>query len=56
MRYLFIAGAILLGLLIPSSAQQGGALVVATCGTLPQAYAVGSVRQLTINTSGLLCL
>lgn len=32
-----------------------GALVVTTCGTLPQAYAAGSTRSLTVNTSGSLC-
>lgn len=32
-----------------------GAKVVATCGTLPQAYAVGATRQLTVNTNGQVC-
>lgn len=36
-------------------ADTGGALVVATCGTLPQAYAVGSTRSLTVNTNGQVC-
>lgn len=33
----------------------GGARVVATCGTLPQAFAVGATRQLTVNTNGQVC-
>jgi hypothetical protein len=33
----------------------GGALVVATCGTLGQAYAVGATRRLTVNTNGQVC-
>ena len=33
----------------------GGALVVATCGTLGQAYAVGATRSLTVNTNGQVC-
>ena len=32
-----------------------GALVVATCGTLGQAYAVGATRRLTVNTNGQVC-
>lgn len=37
-------------------AQSGnGARVVATCGTLPQAYSAGSTRQVTVNTSGQVC-
>lgn len=42
--------------LTPSRADSSGALVVTTCGTLPLAYAAGSTRQLTVNTSGLVCL
>ena len=34
----------------------GDALVVATCGTLPQPYAVGSTRQPTVNTAGVTCV
>jgi len=37
-------------------ADGGGAYVVATCGTLPVAYAVGSTRSITVNTSGQACL
>ena len=36
-------------------ADTGGALVVATCGTLPIQYAVGSTRSLTVNTNGQVC-
>lgn len=32
-----------------------GALVVQTCGTLPQAYAAGSTRSVTVDTNGNLC-
>lgn len=39
-----------------ASAQgSGGALVVATCGTLGQAYAVGATRRLTVNINGQVC-
>ena len=39
-----------------ASAQgSGGALVVATCGTLSPAYAVGTTRRLTVNTIGQVC-
>ena len=38
-----------------NSASAQDALVVATCGTLPQAYATGSTRQLTVDTSGRIC-
>lgn len=33
----------------------GGALVVATCGTLGQAFAVGSTRSMTVNVNGQVC-
>ena len=33
----------------------GGALVVATCGTLGQAFAVGATRSLTVNINGQVC-
>lgn len=33
----------------------GGALVVATCGTVPQVFAVGSTRSLTVNQNGQVC-
>lgn len=40
-----------------ANAQSGsGALVVASCGTVPVTYAVGSTRQITVNTSGQVCL
>ncbi len=32
-----------------------GALVVATCGTLPGTYAVGATRSLTVNINGQVC-
>jgi hypothetical protein len=47
--FLLVAGA---GLKAQGS---GGALVVATCGTLPGAYAVGATRRLTVNTNGQVC-
>lgn len=31
------------------------ALVVATCGTVPVTYAVGSTRQVTVDTNGQVC-
>ena len=40
----------------PRSQSGGGALVVASCGTLPQAYAVGSTRQPTVTTNGITCV
>ena len=38
-----------------SRAQTSGATVVATCGTLPQAYVAGTTRNLTVNTNGQVC-
>ena len=38
-----------------AKADNGGALVVATCGVLPLVFAVGSTRSLTVNTSGQIC-
>lgn len=36
-------------------ADSGGALVVATCGSLPKAFAAGSTRSITVNTQGQVC-
>ena len=56
---LLIAAALFANFLIPPPsavrADSSGALVVTTCGTLPLAYSVGSTRQLTVNTNGLVC-
>lgn len=38
------------------SAHAQDARVVATCGTLPQAYAAGSTQQPTVDVNGKLCL
>lgn len=45
----------LLGLLFCGNAYAQDALVVATCGTLPQAYAAGATRLLTVDTTGKIC-
>lgn len=45
----------LLGALLCGSAHAQDALVVATCGTLPLAYAPGATRLLTVNQNGQLC-
>jgi hypothetical protein len=43
-------------LLIPEAAfAQAGALVVATCGSLPQAYPAGSTRSIVVDVNGNLC-
>lgn len=55
LKYTLIAGALLVVGILYAYAQQGGALVVTTCGTLPQAFAVGSTRTLTVDTNGNLC-
>ncbi len=40
----------------PVRAQSGGgARVVTTCGSPPQAYVPGTTRQLTVNTNGQVC-
>lgn len=39
-----------------ASARAQDARVVATCGTLPQAYAAGSTQQPTVDMNGKLCL
>lgn len=45
----------LLAFLFCGAAQAQDALVVATCGTLPLAYAPGATRLLTVDTTGKLC-
>jgi hypothetical protein len=44
-----------LSIVVPRAQSGGGALVVTTCGTLPQAFVPGSTRSLTVNTNGVLC-
>lgn len=39
----------------PKAQSAGGALVVQTCGTLPQAFTVGSTRSLTVDVNGNTC-
>jgi hypothetical protein len=34
----------------------GGALVLTTCGVLPQPYAIGSTRQVTVDVNGVTCM
>ena len=36
-------------------ADTSGALVLATCGSLPLAYAVGTTRSMTLNVNGQVC-
>jgi hypothetical protein len=61
MKHLWLIGMLLLtgtAVVHRMSAQaqgSGGAFVVATCGTLPLAYAVGATRSLTVNTNGQVC-
>ena len=61
MTKFFILGALFFALtagtaVYTARAQSGvGALVVATCGTLAQNFAVGSTRQITVNTNGQVC-
>ena len=56
MRNLFARLFLLSLMFLPVAAHaQAGATVVATCGTLGQNYAQGSVRPLTQTTAGLLC-
>lgn len=45
----------LLGALLCGNAYAQDALVVATCGTLPLAYAPGATRLVTVDTAGRLC-
>jgi hypothetical protein len=45
----------ILAFLFCGAAQAQDALVVATCGTLPLAYAPGATRLLTVDTTGKLC-
>jgi hypothetical protein len=52
---IFLTALILLSACVSLSADDSGALVVQTCGTLPQPYAVGSTRQITVDTTGQLC-
>lgn len=54
MRYVLIA-AVLGAAILYAHAQSGGARVVSACGTLGQTYAVGSTRQVTVDTNGVLC-
>ena len=56
MRRIAIILGVLFGLTSQLAADSSGALVVATCGTLPLAYSVGSTRALTIDTNGLVCV
>lgn len=50
-----LAAALVVIFCLCMSAQAQDALVVQTCGTLPQAYAVGSTRQPTVDANGRLC-
>lgn len=50
-----VASLVISSLTLKAQTTGGGALVVATCGTLGQQFAVGSTRQLTVNTSGQVC-
>jgi hypothetical protein len=55
---LFLGAAIIATTLTPSKphAQSSGAMIVATCGTVPVSYThVGAVLPLTMNTLGKLC-
>jgi len=46
----------LVGAMISPRAQSGGgALVVQTCGVLPQAFTAGSTRSLTVDVNGNTC-
>ncbi len=47
---------VLLGLLFATPAWAQDALVVTTCGSLPQAYAAGSTRQPTVDVNGNTCV
>lgn len=48
---------LLIGLVVHLARAQSssGALVVTTCGTLLQAYTVGSTRTITVDTNGNTC-
>jgi hypothetical protein len=53
-----VAGVVLgLGVYIarPKAQSGGGALVVQTCGVLPQAFTAGSTRSLTVDVNGNTC-
>lgn len=44
-------------LILPTAAlAQSGALVVATCGTLPQSYKTGATRPLVVDVNGNICI
>lgn len=52
---LVMGTSIYIGARAQAGGARGGALVVATCGTLPQAYVAGSTRTWTVNTNGQVC-
>lgn len=56
-KFIVLAIALLLvNLTVRLHAQMSaGALVVQTCGTLGQQFSVGSTRQLTVDTTGVVC-
>lgn len=53
MKKLLVAAALMLGLLSGADAQT--AIVVQTCGTLPQQYSVGASRQVVQDINGNFC-
>ena len=57
MRYwlIILCAALALWVSQPKAQFSSGALVVQTCGVLPLAYAIGSTRQLTLDTNGNTC-
>lgn len=55
MQLKFIA-ALAVALLLPAGAHAQEARVVASCGTLPSAYAAGSTQYPTVDVNGKLCL
>lgn len=44
-----------LALMLPLMTSADAATVVATCGTLPQSYVVGTTRPITVDTNGQVC-
>lgn len=53
--FMWLAGLTAVASYKASAQGSGGALVVATCGTLPIAYSVGATRALTVNVNGQVC-
>jgi hypothetical protein len=55
MRFLALSLIGLALLIAPARAQQGSALVVTSCGTIPTPFVAGSLRYLTVDVNGNIC-